>query len=94
MVKTLKALFANSMLMFRLMFFHNKKTRRSRFYHAAMSFFRHISGKLALTSASAKGGGTALPQRATCLSLAHFTLQKYMSIMYRWENPDPRRFSV
>src|SRR5688572_25758541 len=41
--------------------------------HAATSLSApHISGRLARTRASANGGGTALPQRATCLSLAYF----------------------
>jgi hypothetical protein len=55
-----------------------KKTRMQRVefmkvYYAAISLAEHISGRLALTSASANGGGTALPHRATCLSLAYFT---------------------
>ena len=33
------------------------------------NFLPHISGKLALTSASAKGGGTAFPHRAICFVL-------------------------
>lgn len=40
-----------------------------------MSFFRHISGKFALTNASANDGGTALPHCAICLSLASLTPQ-------------------
>ncbi len=47
------ALFANTMLMFRLMFFHIKN-RRSGFYHAAMSFFRHISGRFTLNQCLSK----------------------------------------
>lgn len=40
------------------------------FFHAASSLDLHISDRFARTNASANGGGTALPQRAICLSFA------------------------
>lgn len=40
------------------------------------------SGRFALTSNSANGGGTAFPQSATCLSLTYFMPRKSRMMMY------------
>lgn len=45
------------------------------------------SGKLDLTKASANGGGTALPQSATCLSFAYSTPRQSRSMMYHCGKP-------
>ncbi|MBX4829511.1 hypothetical protein C2U59_05695 [Klebsiella pneumoniae] len=56
------ALFANTMLMFRLMFFYNKKPAESGILMLQCLFFRHISGRLVLTRALACSGVTHMAE--------------------------------
>lgn len=48
------ALFANTMLMFRLMFFHIKKPAEAGFIMLQCLFFRHISGRFTLNQCLSK----------------------------------------
>ncbi len=88
---TLQHLFANTMLMFRLMFFHIKNPPK-RVLSCCNVFFRHISGTSPHQRLSKRGTCTTTTRNLLVFSALH-TAEIHVNYV-PLENPDPRRFSV